>query len=78
MRTSVPVLSLLLSAACAQAPEPPATSMSDDAADVRPGVEVFLAELPPAARGSRVGLITNHSAIDRAGTPDVDLIAQHP
>jgi uncharacterized protein YbbC (DUF1343 family) len=28
--------------------------------------------------GKRVGLITNHSATDRAGTPDIDLIARHP
>ena len=45
---------------------------------VRPGIEVFLADLPAAVRGKRVALITNHSAIDLAGTPDVDLIARHP
>src|SRR5690606_33643951 len=26
----------------------------------------------------RVGLITNQSAVDRSGTPDIDLIARHP
>ena len=44
---------------------------------VRPGIDVFLADLPAELRGKRVGLITNHSAIDRAGVPDIDLIAQH-
>jgi uncharacterized protein YbbC (DUF1343 family) len=45
---------------------------------VRPGIEVFLANVPVALRGKRVALITNHSAVDRARTPDIDLIAQHP
>ena len=44
---------------------------------VRPGLEVFLDNVPPALRGKRVGLITNHSAIDRARTPAIDLIARH-
>jgi uncharacterized protein YbbC (DUF1343 family) len=49
-----------------------------DAAQVRPGIEVFLSNVPAALRGKRVGLIANHSAIDRARTPDIDLIARHP
>jgi uncharacterized protein YbbC (DUF1343 family) len=77
MRTLATLLVLLSCAACARAPAPGAAS-SDDASTVRPGIEVFLADLPETVRGRRVGLITNHSAIDRAGTPDVDLIAQHP
>jgi uncharacterized protein YbbC (DUF1343 family) len=47
------------------------------AATVLPGVEVFLADVPAALRGKRVGLITNHSAIDRSQTPVIDLIARH-
>ncbi len=46
-------------------------------APVRPGVEVFLSDVPAALRGKRVGLITNQSAIDRARTPVIDLIAAH-
>ena len=42
-----------------------------------PGIEVFLADVPQALRGKRVGLITNQSATDRARTPDIDLIARH-
>lgn len=45
---------------------------------VRPGIEVFLANVPAALRGKRVALLTNQSAVDRAGVPDIDLIARHP
>jgi uncharacterized protein YbbC (DUF1343 family) len=46
-------------------------------AAVRPGIEVFLADMPASLKGKRVGLITNHSAIDRARNLDMDLIARH-
>jgi uncharacterized protein YbbC (DUF1343 family) len=45
---------------------------------VRPGIEVFLSDVPGRIRGTRVGLITNHAGIDRAGRSDIDLIAAHP
>ena len=38
---------------------------------VRPGLEVFLDNVPPVFRGKRIGLITNHSAIDRARMPAI-------
>jgi uncharacterized protein YbbC (DUF1343 family) len=44
---------------------------------VRPGLDVFLADVPTALRGKRIGLIANHSAIDRAGRPAIDLLAKH-
>ena len=44
---------------------------------VVPGIEVFLASVPERLRGKRVGLITNASAVNRAGVTDIDLIAQH-
>lgn len=44
---------------------------------VRPGLDVFLADVPDVLRGKRIGLIANHSAIDRAGRPAIDLIAEH-
>jgi uncharacterized protein YbbC (DUF1343 family) len=47
------------------------------ASSVRPGIETFLANVPRALRGKRVGLITNSSAVDRSRTPDIDLIAKH-
>jgi uncharacterized protein YbbC (DUF1343 family) len=87
MRILLPVLFVLASGAVrapaplqtpSAAPRPPAAAQpSASAAPVRPGIEVFLADVPAALRGKRVGLITNHSGIDRARTSDVDLIAQH-
>ncbi len=82
------IAALALVAACARTPAPasapsaPATGASmaapNRAATVRPGIETFLADIPPALRGKRVGLITNHTGIDRSRTSDIDLIAQHP
>lgn len=62
---------VVLLACCAALQSP------DAAPTVRPGIEVFLADLPAALRGKRVGLITNHTGVDRAGTADIDLIARH-
>ena len=53
------------------------TSTEPAALVVRPGIEVFVADVPASLKGKRVGLITNHSAIDRARNLDIDLIAQH-
>ena len=44
---------------------------------VRVGIEAFLADVPRALRGKRVGLITNQTGIDRSRTTDIDLIANH-
>jgi uncharacterized protein YbbC (DUF1343 family) len=52
-------------------------SAAGSAAPVLPGLDVFVADVPPALRGKRVGLITNHSAIDRSKTLAIDLIAKH-
>jgi len=52
-------------------------AVGQDTSVVRPGLETFLADVPAALRGKRVGLITNHSAIDRARTPAIDLFARH-
>ena len=54
------------------------TVVAQDRPPVRPGIEVFLNNVPSALRGKRVALITNHSAVDRGGTADIDLIAKHP
>jgi uncharacterized protein YbbC (DUF1343 family) len=71
----------LLLAACARPPAPgadPATARPATAESVVPGIETFLRDLPAAVRGKRVGLITNHTGIDRARTSDIDRIAHHP
>jgi uncharacterized protein YbbC (DUF1343 family) len=73
----------LLLAACARTPAPAADSASvarapspEAGAVVRPGIEVFLADVPAALRGKRVALITNNTGIDRSKRLDIDLIAQ--
>src|SRR5688500_4130487 len=72
---------LFLLASCVQAPAsdpgPVASRSGAVEAAVVPGIEVFLADIPSSLRGKRVGLITNHSATDRARNMDVDLIAKH-
>jgi uncharacterized protein YbbC (DUF1343 family) len=61
------------------APAAPAPATSRDAAAaVRPGIEMFLADLPASLRGKRVALITNKAGVDRFGVSDIDLIARHP
>lgn len=88
MRTSLDRLApaLLLLAACVSAPgrvppTPPAGETKQrsvaTASQVLPGLETFLADVPAALRGKRVGLITNHSAIDRSRISAIDLIARH-
>jgi uncharacterized protein YbbC (DUF1343 family) len=72
MKTLVAALALL--AGCARTP---ATLGPFADGLVRPGLDVFLADVPAALRGKRIGLIANHSAIDRAGRPAIDLLAEH-
>ena len=66
---------MLLATFCAIVP---AQNPSGPAAPVRPGIEAFVSNVPERIRAKRVGLITNHAGIDRAGTSDIDLIAAHP
>src|SRR5690242_19506353 len=44
---------------------------------VRPGVDVFLSDVPSAFRGKRIGLITNQSGITAKGESEIDLFARH-
>lgn len=72
---------LLAIAACTarhESNEPAAAAARTADSTVRPGVEQLLANLPERLRDKRVALITNASAVDRAGTPVIDLIANHP
>ena len=66
---------LLLAAACAAGAV--VIAGQDGRAAVLPGIEVFLADVPRALRGKRVGLITNNTGIARSRESDIDLIAQH-
>jgi uncharacterized protein YbbC (DUF1343 family) len=69
--SSIAAVSLL----ALQAPVVRTIAAPDDGGPVRPGVDVFLEHLPDDLRGQRIGLITNSSAIDRAGVSDIDRIA---
>lgn len=68
------VASLVLLAACARTPAsviPVADGL------VRPGLDVFVADVPTGLRGKRIGLIANHSAISRDRRSAIDLLAEH-
>ena len=77
-KTALVASALLLASACATQ-----GTQSSDAAPanavqggtVRPGIEVFLADIPQRLRGKRVALLMNNSAIDRNRNLDIDLIA---
>lgn len=47
-------------------------------AGVRPGIENLIADPPAVLRGKRLGLITNHTGIDRERTSSIDLLAKAP
>lgn len=44
------------------------------AAQVRPGIEVLLADSAHLVAGKRLGLLTNHTGVDRQGRRDVDVL----
>ena len=71
-----PLIRFLALTAIAAAPvlraQPAACTTPDGA--VRPGVETLLRDSLGLLRGKRVGLITNHSGRDRAGTSSIDLL----
>ena len=69
------VSGMILAAVCGIGPtQEPVPS----AEPVRPGIEVFLSDVPERIRGKRIGLITNNAGIDRAGTSDIDLLGGEP
>ena len=67
----------VLTIACVGGPERESEAASA-AADVRPGIEVLLEDSLGLVAGLRVGLITNHTGIDREGRSSIDLLAEHP
>jgi uncharacterized protein YbbC (DUF1343 family) len=60
----------VIGAACA----PRAPVGGPGPATVRPGIEVLLSDSFHLVRGRRVGLLTNHTGVDRTGHRDVDLL----
>ena len=45
---------------------------------IRPGIEVLISDSLHLVSGKRVGLVTNHTGIDRTGRTDIDILADHP
>jgi uncharacterized protein YbbC (DUF1343 family) len=60
------MVAMLVVAGCAAGQAAPA------AGPVRPGIEVLLTDSAHLVRGRRVGLVTNHTGVDRAGTSDIE------
>ena len=73
MRTAILASAVVLLASCA--PAPGGAQAPPPALVVEPGIDVLLSDVPPALRGKRVGLITNHSGIARSKALGIDLIA---
>jgi uncharacterized protein YbbC (DUF1343 family) len=72
MTTSRLLLGVALSLAIPSAP------LAAQRTGVVPGVEVLLTDSLHLVRGKRVGLLTNHSGRDRAGTSTIDLLFRAP
>jgi len=81
-RLSALALILLLAGCGPSEAAPSASTDSSDyaaeSAEVRPGIEVLLSDSLHLVRGKRVGLITNHTGMDREGRTTIDLLDQHP
>ncbi len=73
MRGLVLVVAAMVGA-CASAPDPPPAVTSPGA---EPGLEILLESPPEWIAGRRVGVITNHTGIDRQRRRNVDLLAGH-
>jgi uncharacterized protein YbbC (DUF1343 family)/CubicO group peptidase (beta-lactamase class C family) len=57
---------------------PPRVRYVVGGADVQNGIDVLAVTNYEALRGLRIGLITNHTGIDRAGNPTIDLLRSAP
>lgn len=64
--------------ACAPAGDAAEGTPTAAVPQVRPGIEVLLTDSLHLVAGKRVGLITNHTGLDRAGKPTIDLLFEHP
>ena len=72
-------VSAFLTVSCTAAPpDESASDASPEGPPVRPGIEVLLTDSLELVRGLRVGLVTNHTGIDRGRRSDIDLLVEHP
>src|SRR5439155_23461943 len=49
-----------------------------DSGEAANGIDVLISRRFEPLRGMRIGLITNHTGIDRAGNPTIDLLRSAP
>ena len=82
----------LVAAGCRSVPEAPAVAPAAatvpesspgaagerDSLGVRAGIDVLADRLPDVLRGKRIGLITNHTGLDRAGRSTIDVLKAMP
>jgi uncharacterized protein YbbC (DUF1343 family) len=73
LTTAAIAAAILYAAGCASS-----ATRQPVSANVLPGVEVLLRDSLHLLAGKRVGLITNHSGKDRAGTSTIDLLYRAP
>src|SRR5436189_4003203 len=74
MRQLLLPISLLFGSACTR----PVVVSSPARGEVMPGIEVLLTDSLHLIQGKRVGLLTNHSGRDRAGTSTIDRLFRAP
>lgn len=72
------VLSATLGGCAAPADDAAQATVAEAPPVVRPGIEVLLSDSLHLVRGKRVGLITNHTGIDRTGKSTIDLLNEQP
>jgi uncharacterized protein YbbC (DUF1343 family) len=70
------VVSASVALVACRTPEVIEASPAPIVAPVRFGLDVFLRDVPPFAAGKRIGLITNHTGIDRTGRNNIDLLTK--
>ncbi len=62
----------------AEAREAAEGARQPDRTPVRPGIDVLLSDSLHLVQERRVGLVTNHTALDATGTHAIDRLASHP
>jgi uncharacterized protein YbbC (DUF1343 family) len=75
--TLIPILVMGTAASCTDGvgrERTPAADPSTETTVVRPGLDVLLSDSLHLVRGRRVGLITNHTGVDRDGRSGIDRI----
>ena len=79
--TLIPILVMGTASSCTDGEgreSTPAASPSDETTVVRPGLDVLLSDSLHLVRDRRVGLITNHTGVDREGRSGIDRIHESP